>query len=93
MRIEEFEWDEANEEHVALRGFTRVRLSAVLEGDYLVFRNKRERAGDYRIVGRDRGGLLVTIVIKATHLPGRWRPITAWPSSASEENHARRNGI
>jgi hypothetical protein len=93
MRIDEFEWDEHNEAHVAQRGFTPVHLSAVLEGDYLVLRNKRAASGEYRVIGRDLGGRLVTVVISSTHFPGRWRPVTAWRSNTMEERHARRNDI
>lgn len=93
MRIDDLEWDEANEDHVFGHGFTRVRLNAVLEGPYLVLRNKRSGSGEYKIVGRDRGGMLVTIVIAQTRKAGVWRPVTAWPSSADEEVHAKRNSI
>lgn len=93
MRIESFDWDEANAGHIARHGLLPDQLEDIVDGRYVVLRNKRNAAGDYRIIGRDGGGRLVTVVIVATSNSGVWRPVTAWYSNAAEQQRARNAGI
>jgi uncharacterized DUF497 family protein len=89
----EFEWDEANQEHVRAHGFEPEMLADVLERRYGVLRNKRFGAGQYKLVGRTIDGSLVTIVVAPTLTNGLWRPITAWSSTQGERTYAAEAGI
>lgn len=93
MDIDEFEWDEANEEHVIRHGVDPDDVDWTLTGSRLIFRNKRDAAGDYLLVGRDRGGRLLSIAIVATSRLRIWRPITAWYCNEREARRARRHGL
>ena len=68
-------------------------VGAVPLGRYLSIRNKRAGSGDYKVIGRDRGGRLITIVVVATDSPTVWRPITAMPANRHERILAERQGI
>ena len=92
MRITGFEWDDHNEEHVS-RHVDPADVGAVPLGRYLSIRNKRAGSGDYKVIGRDRGGRLITIVVVATDSPTVWRPITAMPANRHERILAERQGI
>ena len=91
MLIEEFEWDDANEAKVATHGLTAREVNGVLDA-YVELRNKRNRAGSHKLVGRGRSGALVTVVIVQKE-DGVARPVNAWTSDAEERAHARRAGI
>ena len=93
MRVEVFEWDDANLEHVGERGFAQFELDSVLDGAFFTLRNKRRRPGQYRVVGRTTGGRLVTIVVAPHPLAGVWRPVTALDADAEERAYARKAGI
>lgn len=93
MEIESFDWDEENEGHVARHGLRAFDLNDVLESRFGVLRNKDDAAGQYRIVGRDFTGRLVTIVVAPTAERGVWRPVTAWPTTGGDLRYARRNNI
>lgn len=93
MEIESFDWDEENAGHVARHGLVPDQLEDLVDGRYVVLRNKRDGAGEFRIIGRDRGGRLVTVVIVSTSNPRVWRPVTAWYSNAAEQQRARNAGV
>ena len=78
---------------VGQRGYQPDDLEAVLETRFVVLRNKNRRAGSHRVVGRARGGELVTIVVMGGPEPGVWRPVNAWPADAEERAHAKNAGI
>ena len=56
MRIVEFEWDDNNLAHLGEKGIEPEDVDAMLAARITVVRNKRERPGLYRFVGRGRGG-------------------------------------
>lgn len=76
MLIVEFEWDDANMEHLAERGLDPDDIDAMLDDQITVIRNKKAGSGDYKFSGRGRGGQPITIVVARTAVPGRRRPIT-----------------
>ena len=92
MRITEFEWDDENEAHVARR-IALADVEAIPLSRYLSLRNKRAGSGDYKVIGRDRGGRLITVVLVATDSPTIWRPITAMPANRHERTLAEGQGI
>lgn len=93
MLIEEFEWDDANEAKVATHGLSPDEIDGVPDTRFVVLKNKRGRAGLYRVVGRGRSGRLITIVIRPTSKRGKWRPVNAWPADTEEQAHARRANV
>ena len=77
MEILDFQFDDENDEHLALHGLSPRRAYQVLRGeDYIVARNKRSGSGQYKMIGRDYGGQFWTIILAATSEHGIWRPIT-----------------
>jgi len=85
MLIVEFEWDEANIQHLAERGLQPDEVDAMLGSRITVIRNKRSGSGQYKFIGRAKGGHLVTIVATHTAISGRWRPVTGRRSSDAEK--------
>ena len=73
--IIEFEWDDANIEHLARHGLSPDDIDPMLQERITVYRNKRA-SGEYRFHGRGRGGTRLIVVVSSTGVPGRWRPIT-----------------
>jgi uncharacterized DUF497 family protein len=84
--ISEFEWDDGNMAHLAERGIDANDLNAMLASRITVLKNKRGRSGEYKFVGRGKGGALLTIVVARSAEPGRWRPITGRRSTDGERN-------
>ena len=68
-------------------------VEAVPLGRYISVRNKRTGSGDYKVIGRDRGGRLVTVIVASTNSPTVWRPITAMQANRHERTLAERAGI
>ena len=84
MIIEEFEFDDANLQHLSERAITLDDLDAMLRSRITVIRNKRSGSGAYKFVGQGRGGRALTVVVTRTSTVGRWRPITGWESTNAE---------
>lgn len=84
LDISELEFDDGNRTEFERHGVTEREIIQVLQGPFRVFRNRRHRAGGYLMIGPTRGGRLLTVPIAATAVIGRWRPVTAWDSSAGE---------
>lgn len=84
------EFDDDNLDELWRHGITARRVLAVLHGGPIYVRNKKGRAGSYKMVGRDASGTMVTVVIAPTGVAGRWRPITGWESTKDESGKWRR---
>jgi hypothetical protein len=89
VAVDEFAWDDENEEHIADHGLTPRQVDQVLDDDYVVDWNRQGRRAEYLLIGRDYGGRCITVAIEGTTDLGRWRPVTAWPSKPSEEARLR----
>jgi hypothetical protein len=83
LHVAELEFDE-HEAEMARHGVSAIEVFQVLEADYRLFRNKRNRAAEYVMIGVSYGGRLLTVPLARTAVPGRWRPATAWESSTAE---------
>jgi len=84
-RIDGFYWDEHNTEKIWAHGFRPTDVESILLARHAIRRNRKGRRGMYLVVGFDRAGRYITVVVEP--FPGRshiWRPITAWPSKRSE---------
>ena len=84
IEVYEFEWDDRNELHCARHSVTPVTAEEVKDGVPKFFANDPEKAGTHIMIGPDFAGRCWTIAIKPTGEPGRWRPITGWPSDRAE---------
>lgn len=82
--VETFLFDDENEEKIGIHGLSIRQVSQVLDNSFVITRNRKRRRGVYLIIGTDNGGNCIAIPIEATHRPGEWRPITAWPCKDAE---------
>jgi len=57
-------------------GLDPADVDAMLYSRITVYRNKRVASGDFKFVGRGRGGVPLEIVVARTAVPGLWRPVT-----------------
>lgn len=82
MRIEDFEFDDYNEDEMWRHGVTPREVLQVLDrGDYRIYRNKGIHADrqPYVMEGPTYGGRVLRIPIKPLDdTPGVWRPATAY---------------
>jgi len=85
VRIDEFEWDDSNLEHLGRHQLDAADVDAMLGSRITVIRNKRAGSGHYKFIGRARGGHLVTIIVARSAVPGRWRPVTGRRSNDAEK--------
>jgi len=82
--ISEFLFDDENEDKMAVHGLTARQVSQVLDNEHVVVPNRKRRRGLYLVIGRDHGGMMISVPVEPTHDPQIWRPITSWLSKASE---------
>lgn len=88
MRISEFEWDEDNVVHLALRhGIEPEEAEEVLSHSPLVRKTKRSH---YAAFGRTEAGRLLVIVFERK-AAGIARVITGWDMKVSERQYYRRH--
>jgi uncharacterized DUF497 family protein len=86
IRIVELEFDDYNEGELHQHGISPIDVWQLMDNPYTVRHNKKRGSGDRRLVGTTHGGRHLTIVLAATPVPGRWRPVTGWDSTRSERN-------
>lgn len=84
MLLTTLQFDEDNEEKLARRQISPFDAYDVLHGKPKFFRNKRRRSGIYKMIGPDRGGRMLSIVIRPTGVAGVWQPVTGWLSTRAE---------
>lgn len=85
MEIEEFEWDDANSEHISRHRVTVNECNQVIWGeDYFVRPNKKGTAQTHVVIGRTFGGRWLFIPIRPTNQPGVWRPASARTAEVHE---------
>ena len=92
-RIDAFLIDDSAEDEFAEHGLTEDQVRQVLESPYAIVRNKKNRAGQYLLVGRDYSSICIAIPVVRTWEAGVWRPITAWPCNEAAENVLKSRGI
>lgn len=85
VQIYAFLFDDVNEEKLAVHHIRPEQLDQLLDEEFVVFPNRKDRRGPYLVIGRDRGGRCIASPVEATHDPHLWRPITAWRCKNSEE--------
>lgn len=82
--VEDFAFDEENEDEMAEHGTSPVQVLQVLDAPYQIRKNRRERRAPLLIIGRDRQDQCIAIPIEPTRDPVIWRPVTAWFCKAHE---------
>ncbi len=91
IRIDGFLIDDENEAEFAAHSIQPSQVVQILEHTYAVLRNRKKRRGIYLIIGRDNGGLCISVPVERTVYDSVWRPITAWPSKRGEETILEKN--
>lgn len=90
VTIVEFEFTERAASKMWEYGIEFDRLSELLENRYVTVRNRKERAAETVLIGRDNSGRCIVAPIVSTNDPLAWRPVTAWFCKRSEEAVLRR---
>lgn len=84
VNAQAWDWDEENEGELAAHGISPEEVRQVFEGRPVWARNRRHRAGDWKMMGRTAGGRRLSIVVYYEPRLGRLRPITGWDATAGE---------
>lgn len=85
-QAEAFEWDEANDAHLAVHGIRPEDVEEVWLNGAVWVRNRRGRAGDWKMLGRTDGGRALTIVVQLRVHARLLRAITGWDTTAGEHS-------
>ena len=88
-QIHDLAFDDENEEKLSQRGISPEDAVDLLEQPHVLIRNKRQHRGLYKLIGRDRGGRILTIILEPTTIKSTWRPVTGWLSSRAEQRRFR----
>lgn len=91
LRVETFVFDEENEGKIFSHGLSIYQIIQILDNDHVIIPNRKKRRGIYLVIGRDNGGLCISVPIERTNIAKVWRPITAWPCKAGEETILMKN--
>ena len=76
--------DDDNEGKFAGHGLAVLRVLQVLDGGYVVVRNRKRRRGTFLILGKDHCEACIAIPIESTRERPICRPKTAWPCKETE---------
>ncbi|WP_276969225.1 hypothetical protein [Ferrimicrobium acidiphilum] len=78
------EWDDGNESHFAGHGISEWQVMDVLEDAEVAVPNRKQGSGQWLVLGYDRGGLALTIVVGYNSTRRTLRPITGWQTTPGE---------
>jgi len=81
---EAIEWDDGNETELRGHSISPRDVEDVFMDRPIWVPNKRERSGDWLMLGRNRGGRRLTVVVKWDEVRRVLRPITGWDTSQGE---------
>jgi uncharacterized DUF497 family protein len=84
VTVAEFQFSERAATKKREHGISFDQLTEVLNHPRVAVRNRKHRAADYLLIGRDNSGRCITIPMVPTDDPNLWRPITAWYCKPSE---------
>ena len=87
--ILEFEISFRAESKIWAHRITRRQIHEILGNRLIVVRNRKNRAADYVVIGRDDHGRCITVPILPTEDPTIWRPVTAWYCEQGEAARLR----
>lgn len=80
-----FLFDDENVDKFNVHGLSDNNVDQILDDAFVVIPNRKNRRGQYLIIGRDKRGRCIAVPIEPTRDRNIWRPITAWPCKAIEE--------
>lgn len=78
------QWDDGNERELARHGILLLDVLQVFANDPAWARNKNNRSGQFKMIGRNDGGRRLTIVVLMAPDSNLARPITGWSSTPGE---------
>ncbi len=80
--IEDLEWDEENEAHIARRLDPQLVVELIEGGEWIQVRNKQHQPPEYiRLIGLVPDQSMLVAILAPTRWPTVWRPVTAyWPT-------------
>lgn len=81
---EAIEWDEGNESELNAHAISAQDVEDVYGDGPLWVPNKKFRPGQWKMIGCNRGGRFLTIVIQWDEVRLSIRPITGWDTSPGE---------
>ena len=86
LDIEGLDWDDDYEARIARHGVDPETVVDMIEGqDGVEVRNRRTHPNRRRrLIGRDSGGSMVTVILEPTSESGIWRVVTGWWSTRAE---------
>lgn len=84
VTVTDFDLNERAEDKMWEHGIDSDQLYEILNHHRVALRNRKNRAADYLLVGRDNSGRCITVPILPTNDPHLWRPITAWYCKLAE---------
>jgi uncharacterized DUF497 family protein len=77
-------WDEENETHLARHRIAVEDVEDVFWGQPLWIPNEKNKAGKWKMIGRNRGGRLLTVVCSWDQDRRILYPITGWDTDPEE---------
>lgn len=83
-------FDDENESEMHAHGIRPRQVLQVLDNGPWLGQNKKLERASHLMIGRDNGGVCITVPIEGTRDPGVWRPATAYPCSKPDEARAAR---
>lgn len=78
MLVADFAFDDDNIDKLWAHGVRPSDVLDVLESEYVIVPNRRNRQASHLLIGRDRAGRCLAIPIEPTYDDVVWRPVTAW---------------
>jgi hypothetical protein len=85
-QAEGFEWNDGNESELWGHRIEPWEVEEVFLNDPVWRRNKRDRSGDYKMMGVSDGGRYLTIVVAVSPTDWSLRAVTGWDSTPRERN-------
>lgn len=82
---ENWDWDEANEAELADHQVSAAEVEQVWMNGPVVLPNRKERAGDWKVVGRSNGGRALTVILRYDAVTRTLHPITGWDSPVADK--------
>ena len=84
ISVLEFAISDRAESKFWAHGITRRQVISILENRWIAIANRKNRAADYMLIGRDDSGRCIVVPVLPTDVATIWRPVTAWYCKPSE---------
>ena len=84
ITVEDFRFSHRADSKMREHGIDFDQLFEIFSHRHIVRRNRKGRAAEYFVIGRDNNGRCLAVPIMPTEDPLIWRPVTAWYCKPSE---------